>query len=147
MTVNREIRASDQDREHVVEKLRTHYSEGRLSLEEFDERVARAYESKTWGDLLDLMNDLPGEVGLGPKASAGPVAREQANRPSRLPLGLWPLVPLSIGLLVASTFAWGGMAYHGHHHYAPFFPWPLLVILVILLARGRRSYRNGPGAR
>jgi hypothetical protein len=146
MTVNREIRASDQDREHVVEILRTHYSEGRLNLEEFDERVARAYESKTWGDLLDLTRDLPGEVSLGPP-SADPVARGQANRPARWPLGLWPLVPLLFGLLIASSFAWGGMAYHGHHHVGPFFPWPLLLILVIFLARGRRSYRNGPGPR
>jgi DUF1707 SHOCT-like domain len=147
MTVNREMRASDQDREHVVEMLRTHYSEGRLNLEEFDERVARAYESKTLGDLLDLTSDLPGAAALGPEPAATPVAREQANRPARLPLAVWPLVPLLFGLLVASSFAWGGMAYHGHHHVGPFFPWPLLLILVIFLARGRRSYRNGPGAR
>ncbi|MGE5290259.1 MAG: DUF1707 SHOCT-like domain-containing protein [Micromonosporaceae bacterium] len=149
MTENREIRASDQDRERVVEVLRTHYSEGRLNLEEFDERVAGAYGSKTLGDLLDLTSDLPGEIHLGPEpAGAAPSPREHASGPARrLPSGLPLLIPALFALLVISSFPWGGIAYRGHHNYATFFPWPLLLFLVIFLARGRRWRGNGRGLR
>jgi hypothetical protein len=141
MTVNREMRASDQDREHVVETLRTHYTEGRLNLEEFDERVARAYESKTLGELLDLTTDLPGEVSLGPvKAPAEP---ERETGLSRLPRGLLPLAAALGALVLVSSIAWSGIANQGHHHYVVVFPWPLLLILFFFLRRGGRSYRNG----
>jgi hypothetical protein len=43
MTTDHSIRASDQDREQVVEILRGQYTEGRLTLEEFDERTSAAY--------------------------------------------------------------------------------------------------------
>ena len=56
---NRAIRASDQDREGVVTILREAYTEGRLTLDEFDERTSAAYSARTWGDLLDLTDDLP----------------------------------------------------------------------------------------
>lgn len=145
MTGNGEIRASDQDRERVVEVLRTNYSEGRLNLEEFDQRVAGAYESKTLGDLFNLTSDLPGEIRLGPEPSAAaPSAREETPGPARrLPF----LIPALFALLVLASFAWGGIGYRGHHHYATFFPWPLLVFLVIFLGRGRRWHRNGRGLR
>ena len=62
---DRPIRASDQERESVVEVLRDAYTEGRLTLEEFDERTSAAYASKTWADLRELTADLPVEPVLG----------------------------------------------------------------------------------
>jgi hypothetical protein len=62
---DRPIRASDQERESVVDVLRDAYTEGRLTLEEFEERTSAAYASKTWGDLRDLTSDLPVEPVLG----------------------------------------------------------------------------------
>ncbi|WP_460845655.1 DUF1707 SHOCT-like domain-containing protein [Phytohabitans suffuscus] len=55
-----QMRAADTDREAVVERLRTALNEGRLQLHEFDERVAEAYQSKTYADLDRLLVDLPG---------------------------------------------------------------------------------------
>jgi DUF1707 SHOCT-like domain len=147
MTVNREMRASDQDREHVVEVLRTHYTEGRLNLEEFDERVARAYESKTLGDLLDLTTDLPGGVSLGPVQPPA-VAEPQSGPPSRLPRQFLPIAVALVGLVLVSSVIWSGIANQGHHHFVVIFPWPLLLLLFFFSRRGGgRSYRNGPGAR
>ena len=51
MTEDGGIRASDADREHVVEILREAYSAGRLTLDEFDERTTVAFTAKTWGGL------------------------------------------------------------------------------------------------
>jgi len=59
------IRASDQERESVVDVLRDAYTDGRLTLEEFDERTSAAYCSKTWADLRELTADLPVEPVLG----------------------------------------------------------------------------------
>jgi hypothetical protein len=53
------IRASDNDRERVVAALRVAYTEGRLTLDEFEERTSAAYASRTWGDLRELTSDLP----------------------------------------------------------------------------------------
>jgi hypothetical protein len=53
------IRASDKDREDVVTVLREAYTEGRLTLDEFDERTSAAYAAKTWDDLRELTVDLP----------------------------------------------------------------------------------------
>ncbi len=62
---DRPIRASDKERESVVDVLRDAYTDGRLTLEEFDERTSAAYASKTWADLRELTADLPVEPVLG----------------------------------------------------------------------------------
>jgi len=59
------IRASDVDREAVVTTLREAYTAGRLTLDEFDERMAAAYAGRTWGDLRALTADLPVQPVLG----------------------------------------------------------------------------------
>jgi hypothetical protein len=59
------IRASDDDRESVVTLLRDAYTEGRLTLDEFDERTAEAYSAKTWADLRGLTTDLPVQPSFG----------------------------------------------------------------------------------
>lgn len=56
-----EIRASDTDRELVVERLRRHYAAGRLDLPEYEERVAATYLARTWTDLNAQLADLPAD--------------------------------------------------------------------------------------
>ncbi|WP_173083795.1 DUF1707 SHOCT-like domain-containing protein [Phytohabitans rumicis] len=58
------MRAADDDRHAVAERLRTALNEGRLDLHEYDERLQRAYTAKTYGDLDRLLADLPGTVPL-----------------------------------------------------------------------------------
>ena len=53
------LRASDADRERAVDLLRAAFVEGRLTNDEYDERVAHAYASRTYGDLTRLIADLP----------------------------------------------------------------------------------------
>jgi hypothetical protein len=62
---DRPIRASDKERESVVDVLRDAYTDGRLTLDEFEERTSAAYASKTWTDLRELTGDLPIEPVLG----------------------------------------------------------------------------------
>jgi Flp pilus assembly protein TadB len=57
--MNDMLRAGDRDREEIVEILREHYAQGRLTLEEFDERSTAAYAAKLMGELDPLVADLP----------------------------------------------------------------------------------------
>ena len=52
-------RVTDSDREHVVDQLRLHVGQGRLSLEEFSERVDRVLQAVTGADLAAELRDLP----------------------------------------------------------------------------------------
>ncbi|MEV7088661.1 DUF1707 domain-containing protein [Streptomyces sp. NPDC093085] len=54
-----ETRASDTEREQVAERLREAMAEGRLTMEEFDERLGAAYQARTHGELVPLVRDLP----------------------------------------------------------------------------------------
>lgn len=59
MTQPPSIRASDEDRQRVVDLLAEHHVAGRLDQDEFAERMEAAYAAKTLGDLGRLMRDLP----------------------------------------------------------------------------------------
>ncbi|MBW8482452.1 DUF1707 domain-containing protein [Actinomadura sp. PM05-2] len=54
------MRASDAERETVVERLRVASVEGRLTFEELTDRTAAAYRAVTRADLEELTGDLPG---------------------------------------------------------------------------------------
>ena len=56
------IRASDAEREQTVGLLRTHVVEGRLTLEEFAERVDTVYRARTRPELDALTHDLPADL-------------------------------------------------------------------------------------
>lgn len=53
------IRISDEDRHRVAEVLRKAAGEGRIDLEELDERLEATYGAKTYGDLVPITADLP----------------------------------------------------------------------------------------
>ncbi|MEH1169835.1 DUF1707 domain-containing protein [Micromonospora sp. CPCC 205539] len=54
-----ELRASDDDRNRVVTELHQHTAAGRLTLDEFSERVGAVWAARTLGDLALLTRDLP----------------------------------------------------------------------------------------
>jgi hypothetical protein len=54
-----EMRAADSDRERVAEQLRDAAGHGRLTMDELEERLERAYSAKTYAELEPLTRDLP----------------------------------------------------------------------------------------
>ncbi|MEI5103197.1 DUF1707 domain-containing protein [Streptomyces sp. PmtG] len=64
-----DLRASDADRERVAEVLREALAEGRLDMDEFNERVDAVYRARTYGDLAPLTRDLPAAGVAAPKTS------------------------------------------------------------------------------
>jgi hypothetical protein len=63
------LRASDQDRERAAEVLRNAAAEGRLTLDELDERLNVVYAAKTYTDLEPVTQDLPHPGPVPPPAS------------------------------------------------------------------------------
>src|ERR1700722_17710603 len=53
------LRIGDAERDAVAAELREHYAHGRLTLEEFNERLDAAFAAKTQRDLNRLISDLP----------------------------------------------------------------------------------------
>jgi hypothetical protein len=67
------MRASDAERERAVDVLKAAFTEGRLSQDEYADRVGQVHVSKTYGDLAVLVHDLPvGPFGSLPPAPAYP---------------------------------------------------------------------------
>lgn len=67
-------RASDAERDQTVEQLRHALVEGRLSLEEFSDRVGHAQAARTHGELVEAVRDLPAQAPAPPPESNRHVA-------------------------------------------------------------------------
>jgi len=88
MASDPKIRASDADRDRTAAALREHLAAGRLTTEEFDERLDKVYAAKTLGDLDDVMADLPrtdlgqpADVSLHGAGSGPPVPGQRSGGP------------------------------------------------------------------
>jgi hypothetical protein len=66
-----DLRASDAERDAIIERLRDAAGEGRLTLEELTDRIEAAAQARTRGELDALVRDLPGP---GPAPASPPAA-------------------------------------------------------------------------
>jgi DUF1707 SHOCT-like domain len=57
-----DLRASHDDREHVIGTLKTAFMQGRLTEEELGERAGQVYASRTYAELAEVTTDIPGEL-------------------------------------------------------------------------------------
>jgi hypothetical protein len=161
MTTERNLRVGDADRESVAAQLREHYAQGRLTLDELNERLDRAFASRTRTDLNAVTSDLPytapshllpsDRASQGGGAGQGRSYRDWSSQGpgsdfgrSRARGGLLAVIPLVLALWVCfalvSIFAFGvGPA-----------PSLVAVFLAALAAvrwifgRGRGRGRRGP---
>jgi Domain of unknown function (DUF1707) len=110
------MRAGDKDRQQVVVQLGKHFGEGRLTVEEFDERVVRAHASVYLDELPALTVDLPRD----PEPQGRP-----ARRATRVPAGVLVLLALLLAWSMVAAVVYGT---------PPF----LALILLFLFLRRRR---------
>jgi hypothetical protein len=87
-----EQRASDDDRQQVVRALERHTAAGRLTLDEYADRVDRALAARTHGQLAAVTADLPAEPD---PSAAGPGDGDQAHAGTARQLGVAFLVALA----------------------------------------------------
>jgi hypothetical protein len=83
MATQPSLRIGDRERDAVTAELREHYAHGRLTLEEFNQRLDAAFAAKTQSDLSRLTADLPhvrsggaplpsSGTGRSPRLASGP---------------------------------------------------------------------------
>src|SRR5215207_796857 len=123
-----DIRASDAEREHHAELLREHAAQGRLTVDELDERLDRVYAARTRGELAPVVADLP-----------APAAQPARRRRDPLSHALVPYLAVNLVLIV--IWAATGAGY--------FWPiWPLLGWGMVLMGPCARAWpQRRPQAR
>jgi Domain of unknown function (DUF1707) len=130
-----ELRISDDDRERARTAIREHFAAGRLSEEEFADRVEAVYRARTQGELLDLQADLP-------RLPASPQQQRAALAARRRDLRRQVLQESGGGVatFVICTVIWAATGADGS-----FWPmWVGLVVLVSLVRNGWRLYGPAP---
>lgn len=126
------MRAGDADRERVATLLREHYTAGRLTTDEFEERLEKTYGSRTLGELEALTWDLPSDVQRA--AAAAPVRRPGRN--TRNHVIAYVLVMLFLIAIWAAT---------GGGYFWPIWPilgWGLGVAFDVLGVQHGRSHHH-----
>ena len=111
------LRASDADRSAVADVLGGHLTAGRLTVEEYDERLTGAYAARTHGQLAELTADLPVVPEPAPVPPSGADDDQRSVRP-----GAWvrwagtAVIVTTIWLVTCLTSSsWT-------------YPWPLWVV-------------------
>ncbi|HWE09222.1 MAG TPA: DUF1707 domain-containing protein [Solirubrobacteraceae bacterium] len=107
MTRRAILRASDADREQVAERLRQAAAEGRLFADELEERLGAALSAKTYGELDEVVSDLPDPGPSHPRRS-GELVR------ARPAVALAVALPLAMMLIGIIAFALAGHDHPGH---------------------------------
>jgi hypothetical protein len=130
-TADPRVRIGDAERDRVIDQLADHHAAGRLTLAEFEDRMAAASTARTGADLAVLTADLPAPAAPpAPRRPAGPVAR------------LWELAPEIRTYLAVMALLWtiwlvtavaGGGLYH---------PWPIWPMLGWGIGVAGRHHRD-----
>ena len=136
------MRASDAEREQVAERLREAHAEGRLTVEEFSERLDAVYAARTHGDLVPLTHDLPG---VGPDRApaqprtgdeALPARRESDAGGLRAAWGVWATAVLvNVAIWAVVSLGVQGLVYFWPIWVAG--PWGAVLVARTLFGRGR----------
>lgn len=114
------LRAADADRARLAERLRVALDEGRLSLGEYDERLQQAYAAKTYGELDEIVADLPTVTPEqrsqvvpaqepGRDVAASPAGRASGREVRRWVAGVWTawLVAVLVNVVIWAAVSAG----------------------------------------
>jgi Domain of unknown function (DUF1707) len=130
MNDQRDMRASDHDRQEVVNLLRAALEDGRLTMDEYVDRMALAYQAVTYGDLAPLHGDLPATSPRarhqppGPPAQAAPVTLARRSALAGLPPALRVLWTIWLTVVLVNVVVWALVSVTTAHL---IYPWPLWV--------------------
>jgi Domain of unknown function (DUF1707) len=145
------IRASDADRDRTATLLREHHAAGRLTAEEFADRMDKALEAKTVGELDELLADLPAidlyqlpdaSLRRVPPRSGQSLLPVDPDRPASpvkftpggVAIGAWGVVTAALVAIWAVTAVIG---------VGTWFPWWALVAIPWIWVVIRRAQQHG----
>ena len=135
MRSHHSLRASDADRDAVVDRLREAAGEGRLEPDELEQRVDGVLRARTYGDLAELLDDLPADGRM-----PAPRTRRRTNQLARSAV-------FGAGLLVAVTVAFAVVVVVAMLVLAAAALWVCLVVCWLVCRGLRRRQACGPAGR
>ena len=128
-----QLRASQAEREDVIDVLKAAYVAGRLTEDEFEARVGQAFAARTHADLASITADIPAE----------PAAAQPAGMPDRV-------VAWGTGAIIAAAALGGALLIGG----SALILWAitmigalLFTVSVLLSVRQKRRSRRRPPRR
>lgn len=123
------LRASDQDREAVVDRLHKAATEGRIGSDELEHRVSAALKARTYDELEATVADLPRPSQRNPthrRSTAGWALTTVRANPILVLLAI-PVIAITAAMVLAATLVWAAL-------------------VILFLVVGRHSMPRGPWA-
>jgi hypothetical protein len=131
MTKVGSLRASDADREQIINQLHKAATEGRIAADELEQRVSAALKARTYSDLDATVADLPRQLNQRPRRtparrSAGGWALSAVRANPMLILFALPVLAVTAAMLLAATIVWA------------------VLMVVVMVLGGRPRTPRGP---
>jgi hypothetical protein len=131
----RDLRVSDAERNAVIDSLRQHAGEGRLTVDELSQRIDQAYNAKTVGQLDAVQSDLPRPpVGALIAPGVSPVVIRRRRKRG------WAFWVARLALIDVTLVVIWAVSGHNTHDFWPI--WPIAVSLLFMAWRGLRIYER-----
>ena len=140
-----QMRASDDDREKIAARLRDAHGEGRLSIEEFNDRIDALYQAQTYGELEPLVRDIPGAtarpthelVEATPPASVPARSAKRDGKAMRVMWTIWAAaVCLNLVIWVLVSIGNGNLEYFWPIWVAG--PWGAILLFITLIQKAAK---------
>ncbi len=129
---NAQLRAADRDRDIVRTALASAYAEGRLDRAEFDERSDQVASIRTLGELPPIIVDLVPDPTFERGSSLVQASTQELRHRAELHWQAQRRSALA-GFFGASLVTWAiWLATSFDDGFHPYFPWPLIVMMVSL---------------
>jgi len=143
MSQTPDMRAGDEDRDQTVTLIREAFAAGRLTNDEFQQRMTKAHESKTFGELAALVSDLPDDApptAPAPAPAPGPATVPQAERRTiRNAWAAWLSTAIVVNVIWLLTWVTGS---GGPSYYWPMWvmgPWAAVMLVGMITGRIRQD--------
>lgn len=144
MTDAPELRAGDADRDKTITLLREAFAEGRLTQGEFDDRMTKAQEAKTFGELDVLTSDLPAPPPPPPLAPArverpDPGSKTSTKAGLKAAWGSWLGVAILMNVIYIASGITSDSGFGGYWPIWVWGPWGAAMLIATLSGWGRDS--------
>jgi hypothetical protein len=136
------IRASDSERDETAKRIQAATAEGRLTLQEADERLTGVFASKYRHELVTFVADLPSEELMRPSGRGvtqpDRAGEDAAERRANVAVAIHAAIVVVISVVLISSWAQGDRSF-----FWPAFPMFWLFVSLLANVRGRRARRTG----
>jgi hypothetical protein len=146
MSLTPEMRAGDGDRDRTITTLREAFAEGRLTSEEFQQRMEQAQVARTFGELDVLVTDLPAQAAARvPATTSSAVSSTSDDDEDEHGLRngwlSWLGVSVMVNVIWLGTWMTGGDGMPGYWPIWVMGPWGAGMLIATLNGLGKDSDR------